>query len=352
MTNFYDSVVGCDHPRGRLFASLADGRHYTYGDVEAVSARFANVLAEWGVTAGDRVAAQVPKSIEAMMLYLAALRVGAVFLPLNTGYTPVEVESFLGDAEPRLLVCDPEAAPALAPVAERAGARLETLGVWRSPDRSAGTLADHGLAASPHFATLPRQADDLAALLYTSGTTGRSKGAMLTHENLRSNAAALAALWRFTSADTLLHALPIFHTHGLFVATNVTLLSGSRLWFLPRFDAAEVIDALPQASVMMGVPTFYSRLLAAPRLDAALTAQMRLFISGSAPLAPEIHAQWRARTGHAILERYGMTETGMITSNPYGGERRAGSVGFALPGVSLRIADPPSGRPLPKARSA
>jgi malonyl-CoA/methylmalonyl-CoA synthetase len=348
MTNFYDSVAACGHPRDRLFASLTDGRHYTYGDVDRVSARFANVLSELGVAVGHRVAVQVPKSIEALMLYLAALRAGAVFLPLNTGYTPAEVESFLLDAEPRLFVCDPEAAPLLAPVAGRAGARLETLGVWRSPDVSAGTLADKGLSASPQFATVPREADDLAALLYTSGTTGRSKGAMLTHENLRSNAEALAALWRFTSADALLHALPIFHTHGLFVATNVTLLSGCRMRFLPRFDAEEVIDELPQASVMMGVPTFYARLLAASRLDAARTAHMRLFISGSAPLAPEVHAQWRARTGHAILERYGMTETGMITSNPYDGERRPGTVGFPLPGVSLRIADPPSGRPLPQ----
>jgi malonyl-CoA/methylmalonyl-CoA synthetase len=348
MTNLYDSIAGRNHPADRIFASLTDGRHYTYGDVEAVSARFANVLDELGVAVGDRVAVQVPKSIEALMLYLASLRAGAVFLPLNTGYTPAEVESFLNDAEPRLFVCAPDAAALLAPVAERAGARLETLGVWRSPDISAGTLADKGLAASPHFATVPLEADDLAALLYTSGTTGRSKGAMLTHENLRSNAEALAALWRFTNADALLHALPIFHTHGLFVATNITLLSGCRMQFLPRFDVGEVIENLPQATVMMGVPTFYTRLLAAPRLDAALVAHMRLFISGSAPLAPEVHAQWLARTGHAILERYGMTETGMITSNPYDGERRAGTVGLPLPGVSLRIADPASGRPLPQ----
>jgi malonyl-CoA/methylmalonyl-CoA synthetase len=348
MTNFYDNVAASGHPADRLFASLTDGRNYTYGDVEAVSARFANVLTAFGVTAGDRVAAQVPKSIEALMLYLATLRVGAVFLPLNTGYTPGEVETFLVDAAPRLFVCDPDAETALRPVAERAGARLETLGVWRSPDNSAGTLADGGLAASTSFATVPRKADDLAALLYTSGTTGRSKGAMLTHENLRSNAEALMEIWRFTAADSLLHALPIFHTHGLFVATNITLLAGCRMLFLPRFDIDEVLDHLPQASVMMGVPTFYTRLLASPRLTAARTAHMRLFISGSAPLAPEIHAQWRARTRHAILERYGMTETGMITSNPYDGERRAGTVGFPLPGVSVRIADPATGRPLPQ----
>ncbi|MET0483604.1 MAG: malonyl-CoA synthase [Aestuariivirgaceae bacterium] len=347
MTNFYDSVVARRHAADWLFAALSDGRHYTYGDVEAVSAHFANVLTDCGVAAGDRVAVQVPKSIEALMLYLATLRVGAVFLPLNTGYTPREVEAFLLDAAPRLFVCDPEARAELRPVAERAGARLETLGVWRSPDISAGTLADRGLDASASFVTVPRNADDLAALLYTSGTTGRSKGAMLTHENLRSNAAALMTIWRFTAADTLLHALPIFHTHGLFVATNITLLAGCRMLFLPRFDADEVIDHLPQASVMMGVPTFYTRLLATPRLTAALAAHMRLFVSGSAPLAPETHALWRARTGHAILERYGMTETGMITSNPYDGERRAGTVGFPLPGVALRIADPATGEHLP-----
>ena len=348
MTNFYETVVACDHPADRLFASLGDGRHYSYGDVEAVSARFANVLSGLGVAAGDRVAAQVPKSIEALMLYLAALRVGAVFLPLNTGYTPVEVEAFLVDAAPRLFVCDPDSETALRPVAERAGTRLETLGVWRFPDISAGTLADGGLAASSSFSTVSRDAGDLAALLYTSGTTGRSKGAMLTHENLRSNAEALTAIWRFTAADALLHALPIFHTHGLFVATNITLLAGCRMLFLPRFDVDEVIARLPQASVMMGVPTFYTRLLATPRLSAALTAHMRLFISGSAPLPPEVHAQWRDRTGHAVLERYGMTETGMITSNPYDGERRAGTVGFPLPGVTLRVADPATGRPLPE----
>jgi malonyl-CoA/methylmalonyl-CoA synthetase len=346
MTNFYDSVAACGHPADRLFASLDDGRHYTHADVEAVSARLANVLTALGVTPGDRVAVQVPKSIEALMLYLATLRVGAVFLPLNTGYTPSEVESFLVDAAPRLFVCDPDAQAALRPVAERAGARLETLGVWRSPELSAGTLADGGLAAAARFCTVPRDADDLAALLYTSGTTGRSKGAMLTHENLRSNAEALTAVWRFTAADALLHALPIFHTHGLFVATNITLLAGCRMLFLPRFDVDEVIDRLPQATVLMGVPTFYTRLLASPRLTAALTAHMRLFISGSAPLAPEVHAAWRARTGHAILERYGMTETGMITSNPYDGHRRAGTVGVPLPGVSLRVADPATGRSL------
>ena len=283
------------------------------------------------------------------MLYLAALRAGAVFLPLNSGYTPAEVESFLGDAEPRLLVCDPEAAPLLAPVAKRAGARLETLGVWRSPDCSAGTLADHGLAAAPHFATVPRQADDLAALLYTSGTTGRSKGAMLTHENLRSNAAALAALWRFTSADTLLHALPIFHTHGLFVATNVTLLSGGRLWFLPRFDAEEVIDALPQASVMMGVPTFYTppARRAAPRrradrpyaplhfrLGTARRRGPRPMAGAHRPCHPR--ALWHDRDRHDHLQPL------------WRGKAAPAASALPLPGVSLRIADPPSGRPLPQ----
>ena len=337
--NLYETFVARHHPDDAVFARLTDGRHYTFGDVEAVSARFANVLAGLGVKPGDRVAAQVPKSIEALMLYLASLRIGAVFLPLNTGYTPAEVEYFLNDSEALLFIVDPQSAAALHPVAKRAGARLETLGVWRSPDESAGTIADRGLAAEPRFSTVPRRKDDLAALLYTSGTTGRSKGAMLTHENLRSNAVALAAAWHWNRSDVLLHALPIFHTHGLFVATNVTLLAGSSMLFLPRFDAAEVLALLPRATTMMGVPTFYTRLLALPQLTREQVAHMRLFISGSAPLAAETHVQWLARTGHSILERYGMTETGMITSNPYEGPRVAGTVGTPLDRVNVRVVD-------------
>jgi malonyl-CoA/methylmalonyl-CoA synthetase len=209
-------------------------------------------------------------------------------------------------------------------------------------------MADAAAAAAPGFAAVARGADDLAAILYTSGTTGRSKGAMMSHENLASNARALAALWRFTADDALIHALPIFHTHGLFVATNVTLVSGCRLIFMPRFDADAVIAVLPRATAMMGVPTFYTRLLDHPGLTREAVANMRLFVSGSAPLLAETHDRWRDRTGHAILERYGMTETNMITSNPYDGDRRAGTVGFPLPGVEARVCDPATGAELPR----
>ncbi len=345
--NLYDQLAArFGQDLGRLFASLPDGRRYLYRDVEEVSARFANAVVALGVRPGDRVAVQVEKSIEALMLYLGVIRAGAVFLPLNTAYTPAEVEYFLRDAEPRLFVCDPKRRDALAAIAETAGARLETLGVWTSPDTSAGTLADRALAAPPAFTTVDRGPDDLAAILYTSGTTGRSKGAMLSHDNLASNAKTLVDYWRFSPEDVLLHALPIFHTHGLFTATNTLMMAAGSMILLPRFDADQVLAALPQATVMMGVPTFYTRLLQHPGLTREATKHMRLFISGSAPLLAETHREWQARTGHAILERYGMTETNMNTSNPYEGERIAGTVGFPLPGVQLRITDPETGAPL------
>jgi malonyl-CoA/methylmalonyl-CoA synthetase len=243
------------------------------------------------------------------------------------------------------MLADPAAAVALAPVAARAGVRLETLG---GPGGPAGSFEVLAAAAPDRFDPVPRAPDDLAALLYTSGTTGRSKGAMLTQENLLSNAQVLTEAWRFTAADVLLHALPVFHTHGLFVATNISLLAGGSMIFLPGFDRDAVIAALPQATAMMGVPTFYTRLLDDPRLTRDLTAHIRLFVSGSAPLLAETHAAWEARTGHRILERYGMTETNMIASNPFDGERRAGTVGQPLPGVELRIADPDTGAALPE----
>jgi malonyl-CoA/methylmalonyl-CoA synthetase len=335
-------IPGPDAP----FALIEDGRRYAYGDVLDVSARFANVLESLGVKPGDRVAVQVEKSIEALMLYLGTVRAGAIFLPLNTAYTPAEIAYFLGDAEPAVFVCDPARAESLRPVAEKAGAKLETLGVWRSPEVSAGTLSDKALAASTRFSDAARGPDDLAAILYTSGTTGRSKGAMLSHDNLASNALALVDYWRFSKDDVLLHALPIFHTHGLFVATNTLLLAGGSMILLPKFDPDQVFRYLPQATSMMGVPTFYVRLLQDPRLTPAATKHMRLFVSGSAPLLAETHREWRERTGHAILERYGMTETNMNTSNPYDGERVAGTVGFPLPGVSARVVEPETGRPL------
>ena len=282
-----------------------------------------------GVAPGDRVAVQVAKTPQALAVYAAAVSAGAVFLPLNTAYTAPEVGYFLNDATPRLFVCDPARVAELAPVAQAAGARLATLDAEGRGD---------ALADAPAALAVPdRSGSDLAAILYTSGTTGRAKGAMLTQTNLLSNARALADLWRFTSDDVLIHALPIFHTHGLFVATHVSLLSGGAMIFLPGFDAGQVIGLMPRATALMGVPTFYTRLLDRPDFTRDTAAGMRLFVSGSAPLLAETHAAFEARTGHRILERYGMTETGMNTSNPCEGDRRAGTVGLPLPGVEVRI---------------
>ncbi|MGN6150532.1 MAG: malonate--CoA ligase [Lysobacteraceae bacterium] len=308
----------------------------------AMAHRAAGALRALGVGPGDRVAAQVAKTPEALALYGATAIVGAVFLPLNTAYTPSEVDYFVGDATPRVLLADPAKAGALAPIAARHGAVLATLDADGHGDFRA--LCD---AQPDRTEVADRTDDDLAALLYTSGTTGRSKGAMLSHGNLLSNAGALAREWRFTADDVLLHALPIFHTHGLFVACNVSLLSGASMVFLPVFDLEAILRLLPRATVLMGVPTFYTRLLDDPRFDRDLVAHMRLFVSGSAPLLAETHLAFEARTGHRILERYGMTETNMIASNPYDGDRRAGTVGRALPGVDVRVCDPAGGAPLP-----
>lgn len=311
---------------------LADGRVVSGDAFYRMIARQANALAGIGVGKGDRIAVQVAKTPEALALYGAAVALGAVFLPLNTGYTAAEVGYFLGDARPRVFVCDGGKALALADVAGRHGAEVLTLDA-----DGAGTLRDLAEGAATEVRVAECGADDLAALLYTSGTTGRSKGAMLSQGNLLSNAQVLVEAWRFTAEDVLLHALPIFHTHGLFVASNVALLAGARMIWLPGFDAAQVLAHLPAATVLMGVPTFYTRLLDEAGLTRDKVAHMRLFVSGSAPLLAETHAEWEARTGHRILERYGMTETNMNTSNPYAGERRAGTVGFALPGVAVRI---------------
>ncbi|MDZ4067550.1 MAG: AMP-binding protein, partial [Tabrizicola sp.] len=319
------------------------GDRITYADLVARTGQMANALIGLGVRPGDRVAVQVEKSPEAIILYLATVRAGAVFLPLNTAYTVAEVAYFIGDAEPALLVCDPARAAELAAIAEQTGARRATLDA-----NGRGSLPDAAANTSPDFATVPRDADDLAALLYTSGTTGRSKGAMLTHGNLVSNALTLRDAWRFTKADVLIHALPIFHTHGLFVATNVTLFSGASMVLLPKFDPGRVLGLMARATVLMGVPTFYVRLLESATLDAAATARMRLFISGSAPLLAETHREWQARTGHAILERYGMTETNMNTSNPCDGARVAGTVGLPLPGTEVIVTDPDTGAHLPQ----
>ena len=326
--------------------SVNGERYFSYQDVMDVSARFANTLVDLGVQPGDRVAVQVPKSIEAMILYLATVRAGAVFLPLNTAYTASEIQYFLENAEPAVFVCDPEKRFAYKTLAEDLNIKLETLGIWESHSISAGSLADAALSASTEFKTVPRFGTDLAAILYTSGTTGRSKGTMLTHDNLLSNAQTLESYWRFTKKDVLLHALPIFHTHGLFVATNLVLLTGSSLIFLQAFNNDAVVENLPKATAMMGVPTFYTRLLNDKRFNKPLVEHMRLFISGSAPLLAETHTEFEKRTGHRILERYGMTETNMNTSNPYDGDRRAGTVGFPLPKVEIRITEAESGKVL------
>ena len=311
---------------------LPDGTSLSGQGFLALIARQAHALRAVGVGPGDRVAVQVPKTPEALALYGAAVAVGAVFLPLNTAYMPEEMGYFLGNATPRLLVCDPARLSDLAPWAALHGARVLTLDA-----QGAGSLTEAAAGQPDQITPAPRGPEDLAALLYTSGTTGRSKGAMLSHRNLLSNAEVLREVWHFGPQDVLLHALPIFHTHGLFVATNLSLLTGGRMIFLPGFDLDAVLRLMPQATVMMGVPTFYTRLLDDPRFDRGLAGPMRLFISGSAPLLAETHRAFAARTGHRILERYGMTETNMNTSNPYEGDRRAGTVGLPLPGVELRV---------------
>ena len=337
-----------DNKEEAHFAQLQDGRHYSYAHVDGVTARFAAALVRLGLQPGDRVAAQVEKSIEALMLYLATVRAGGVFLPLNTAYTPNEVAYFLNDAEPRVFFCDPSKAEALKPVADDAGAALETLGVYHNGEalNQFGTFLLN-VPEQADFNTVFRARDDLATILYTSGTTGRSKGAMTTHDNLWTNAATLKEFWKFTQEDVLLHALPIFHTHGLFTSTNTILAAGASMIWQHRFNADDVIARLPDATTMMGVPTFYTRLLDREDFDRDLVNHMRLFVSGSAPMLTETHEQFQKRTGHTILERYGMTETQMNTSNPYDGERIPGTVGFPLPDIDVKITDAETGCALP-----
>jgi malonyl-CoA/methylmalonyl-CoA synthetase len=334
MTNhLFDALLADRAADDGPLLHLADGSQLTYRTTISLSGRLATVLRDLGAAPGDRVVVQVDKSPEALALYFACIRAGLVLVPLNTAYTSSEFEYFVADAEPVVAVVDPGQARALGAVADRHGASLLTLDA-----DGAGTLTDMARDAG-ELPPVPRAPDDLAGILYTSGTTGRSKGAMLSHDNLLSNARVLADGWRFTDDDVLLHALPVFHTHGLFVAVNVTLLAGGSMIFVPTFNAEEVMRLLPAATAMMGVPTFYTRLLARPDFNDDLVSHIRLFVSGSAPLLPATHDEFWARTGHRILERYGMTETSMIASNPYDGERREGTVGFALPGVELRIRD-------------
>lgn len=323
---------------------------YTWRDLDHASARIANLLASLKLPEGSRVAVQVEKSVEAMALYLATLRAGYVFLPLNTAYQGAEIDYFVGNAEPAVVVCTPGNFGWVSKIAFNAGtAHVFTLG-----DDRTGSLLERAAHQGDIHTPVERSADDLAAILYTSGTTGRSKGAMLTHGNLLSNAVMLKDYWGFEPGDVLIHALPIFHVHGLFVAIHAALLNGSKMIWMAKFDPKAVIAAMPRATVFMGVPTLYVRMLAEPALTKEAVKHMRLFIAGSAPLLIETFTDWQRRTGHTILERYGMSETIMLTSNPYsadarhGGqaERRGGTVGFALPGVGLRVVDD-AGQALP-----
>ena len=338
--HLFGIIADPSHPASHKVVQFPDGSAWTRAQLLERTARYANVLESLGVAPGDRICLQIEKSVETMALTLGAVRAGAVFVPLNTAYTTAEISYFIGDAEPRLLVCDPSRREALRDSAQKAGVtHVETLG----PD-GLGSLAALADAASPDHGPVARGADDIAAILYTSGTTGRSKGAMLSHDNLASNALTLKDYWRFTPQDVLLHALPIYHTHGLFVAINTILVSGASMIFLPKFDPDQILRLMPQATCMMGVPTFYTRLLQHEGLTKEATNHMRLFVSGSAPLLAETHREWSTRTGHAILERYGMTETNMNTSNPYDGDRVAGTVGFPLPGIAVRVVDPETGK--------
>ena len=326
---------------GRLWAICDDGRNFSYGAFWDLAGRMAGRLAASGATRGDRIAVQVEKSMEALALFWACARGGFIFLPLNTAYTSSEISYFLSDAEAFAFIVSPARLQESLPVAMAAGCQI----VLTLDDAGQGSVLD---TSTTPFVDVASNWDDIAAILYTSGTTGRSKGAMLSHGNLASNALALIDGWRFTKDDVLLHALPVYHTHGLFVGMNTLLLSGGQLIFHRKFNADDVLRDLPRVTSFMGVPTFYTRLLQHKGLTREVTQHMRLFVSGSAPLLAETHREFEALTGHAILERYGMTETSMITSNPYDGARRAGTVGFSLPHVDVKVTDPATGSELPQ----
>ncbi len=326
----------------RPFLETESGRSLTFDELDQITARYAGLIQSLGAVPGDRVAVQVEKSVESMLLYLACLRAGVVYLPLNSAYRESEIAYFLGDATPTIFVHAPKDTDWIAPICQSLNiAHRFTMDAESKVQAGSGDWDKNAANCPPMVGFVPRNDDDLAAILYTSGTTGRSKGAMLTHLNLSSNALTLHRAWGFQPDDVLLHTLPLFHVHGLFVALNTILLNGGRMIFHTRFDAPAAIAAMQRATVFMGVPTYYTRLLAESSFDAACCAHMRLFVSGSAPMLAETFSEFAARTGHHILERYGMTETGMITSNPYrksDGERRGGTVGFALPDVEVRIA--------------
>ena len=315
----------------------ADGLYYSWRDLERGSAKIANLFASLNLAPGARIAAQVEKSAEALMLYLATIRAGFVYLPLNTAYRAAEMAYFIEDAAPAVVVCAPNNFGWIAQTAfARGTSHVFTLDVPKQ-GRNSGSLLSRALHCADTFETVQRAQDDLAAILYTSGTTGRSKGAMLTHGNLASNIAVLHEVWQWQKNDVLLHALPLFHIHGLFVAAHGALYNGSKMIFLSKFDSTEVIRHLPRSTIFMGVPTYYVRLLADPDFNREACKNMRLFISGSAPLLVDTFTQFANITGHEILERYGMSETAMLTSNPYQGARKPGTVGRALPGVAVRV---------------
>ena len=335
----YDTLFAPNEGQETLFLRLPSGQKITYQTFLNLARGFANVLSGLGLSAGDRMAVQVEKSHYGLAIYAACVQMGVVYLPLNTAYTPSELEYFLENSDATILVCDPSKEELLYALTKKLDILLETLGPLGE-----GSLYEALFTVSEDFQPVNREHKDLAAILYTSGTTGLSKGAMITHQNLISNAQTLTSLWRFSKQDILLHALPIFHTHGLFVATNIILATSGSMIFLPKFDIDEVLKHLPNATSMMGVPTFYTRLLSDERFTKAITRHMRLFISGSAPLLRETHKLFKKRTGHAILERYGMTETNMNTSNPYEGYRKPGTVGLPLPDVELKITDASTGK--------
>ena len=340
--HLYDALFGIHLGKDTPFLILPDDRVITHAEFLAKAAQYAHQITAYGLVAGDRLAVQIGKSANALAVYAACVQAGVIFLPLNTAYTGAEVEYFIDNSGAKLVLCDGEKQADIAPICDRLHARLDIMNADGS-----GSFDDAARQHPTEFDTVDRAPNDLAAFLYTSGTTGRSKGAMLSHENLLSNSQVLVDHWRFGADDVLLHALPIFHTHGLFVATNVCLLAGCAMRFYAGFDRDLIIRDIPTATSLMGVPTFYTRLLDDQRFDRDLTKNMRLFISGSAPLLAETHIQFEERTGHRILERYGMTETNMNTSNPYDGERRAGTVGHALPGVEIKVCDPETGAELP-----
>ena len=334
--NLY-SVLEKGFPKDRQSCALEthDGLYYSWSDLERATAMMANLLHGLGIPKGSRVAVQVEKSPEALFLYLATIKAGYVYLPLNTAYQAAEIEYFIQNAEPAVMVCSSKNFAWVSKIAFKSG----TGHVFTLDDNRTGTLLDRAATQSDRFKTVACGDDDLAAILYTSGTTGRSKGAMLTHKNLSSNALVLQKFWGWKKGDVLLHALPIFHVHGLFVAAHGALINGSKMIWLPRLDTAALIQNMPRSTVMMGVPTFYVRLLADKNFTKAVCRNMRLFVSGSAPLLTETFNTFKELTGETILERYGMSETVMLVSNPYQGARVGGSVGLPLTGVKVRVVD-------------